>query len=92
MLLTLFNDGAGGKPMPVPSWLWTMACGAAILGAFLVGVGAVFTDTLSADILRVVMPGIALAMALTLAGQSLTTTLLLVATVCALIAVYGRRR
>ncbi len=92
LTLTMFDSGLGGKPAALPGWMHAVAYGGCILGAFLVGLGAVFTDTLSADILRVVLPAGALTMALLLCGLSVTMTLLFAAVACAVLALAGRRR
>ncbi|RRS01186.1 hypothetical protein EIP75_21665 [Aquabacterium soli] len=62
-------DGGGPMP-PVPVWMATVAKVGVVLATVLAALGACFTNTLSAHLARVVLPGIALGVLLAEVGLS----------------------
>jgi hypothetical protein len=94
MMLSVFAepDPVGGKPIQVPTWTRLIAAGGCVIGAFLAGLGAMFTDTFSADIVRVAAPAGGLAVILALVGLSIPTVVIVVVVVWLGMGFIDRRR
>jgi len=74
-LLMGIIGAADGPAFEPPKWMILLSQVGIALGCFSAGLGAAFTNTLSADIIKVVLPGIGAGMVLMLAGLTLQLTL-----------------
>ena len=67
----LFTTGTGtAKSTEIPAWFSALGHVALVVGMFAVGLGAAFTHTRTAELLRVVAPGVALGTMLLYLGMT----------------------